>query len=148
LPARGYWELVWRRFKTDRVAVASGIFLAVVLLACFGGEPLAERLLGHGPNDIFPMSADIDQNLLPAGPWSHVPNAHGVITVTPDTPRTLFILGADGTLGRDVFLRLLAGGRTTLELAVGASFLAIALGMLIGLLSGYFGGGLMRRCSA
>jgi len=120
--------------------VASGIFLAVMLLACFGGEPLAERLLGHGPNDIFPMSADIDQNLLPAGPWSHVPNAHGVITVTPDTPRTLFILGADGTLGRDVFLRLLAGGRTTLELAVGASFLAIALGMLIGLLSGYFGG--------
>ncbi len=140
MPPRGYWELVWRRFKTDRVAVASGIFLAVVLLACFGGEPLAERLLGHGPNDIFPMAADIDQNLLPAGPWSHVPNTHGVITVTPETPRTLFILGADGTLGHDVFLRLLAGGRTTLELALGASILAITLGLLIGLLSGYFGG--------
>jgi ABC-type dipeptide/oligopeptide/nickel transport system permease subunit len=122
------------------VATASGIFLAVVVLGCFVGEPIAEHLLGHGPNDIFPMAVDIDQNLLPAGPWSHVPNSHAVITVTPDTPRTFFILGADGTLGRDVFLRLLAGGRTTLELAVGATLLAIVLGMLIGLLSGYFGG--------
>ena len=86
------------------------------------------------------MAVDIDQNLKPAGPWTHVPNVQGVVTVTPDTPRTLFILGADGTVGHDLFLRVLAGGRTSLELALGASAVAIALGTLIGLLSGYFGG--------
>jgi peptide/nickel transport system permease protein len=139
-PPRGYWELVWAGLKRDRVAVASGVFLVTLLLACFVGEPVAAHLLGHGPNDIFPMAADIDKNLLPAGPWSHVPNSHGVITVTPETPRTLFILGADGVLGRDVFLRVLDGGRTSLEIALGATFVAITLGLLLGLLSGYFGG--------
>ena len=120
--------------------MASACFLIALLLACFVGEPIAEHLLGHGPNDIFPMAADVNQNLKPAGPWSHVPNTHGVVTVTPSTPRTLFILGADGVLGHDLFLRLLAGGRTTLELALGATALAVALGLLIGSFSGYYGG--------
>jgi len=136
--ARGYWELVWSRFKRDRLAVASGILLVFVLLACFAGEPLAEHFLGHGPNDIFPLAADI--NAHPVGPWSHVPNSHGVIQVTAKTPRTLFILGADGQLGRDEFLRLLAGGRTSLEIALGAATIAVGLGVAFGLLAGYFGG--------
>jgi len=136
----GSWQLAWDRFRRDRVALASGIFIVVLLIACFGGEPLAERLLGHGPNDLFPMGADVDKNLLPAGPWTHVPNTHSVIVVTPKTPTTLFILGSSDTLGHDMFLRLLAGGRTTLEIGLGASALAVGLGLLLGLLSGYFGG--------
>ena len=83
--ARGYWELVWSRFKRDRLAFASGIFIVFVLLPCFAGEPLFERLLGHGPDDIFPLAADI--NAHPVGPWSHVPNTHGVVDVTDRTPR-------------------------------------------------------------
>jgi peptide/nickel transport system permease protein len=135
--ARGYWELVWSRFKRDRLAFASGIFIVFVLLACFAGEPLFERLLGHGPNDIFPLAADI--NAHPVGPWSHVPNTHGVVDVTEHTPRTLFVLGADGQLGHDEFLRLLAGGRTSLEIALGAAAIAVALGLALGLLAGYYG---------
>ena len=136
--ARGYWELVWSRFKRDRLAVVSAVVLVFVLLACFVGEPLAEHLLGHGPNDIFPLAADI--NAHPVGPWSHVPNSHGVIQVTAKTPRTLFVLGADGQLGRDEFLRLLAGGRTSLEIAFGAAAIAVGLGLAFGLVAGYFGG--------
>jgi ABC-type dipeptide/oligopeptide/nickel transport system permease subunit len=138
--ARAYWEIVWERFRGDRASVLSAGFLLVLLLVCFAGEPIAASLLGHGPNDIFPLAADVNRNLLPAGPWSWVPDSHGVITVTPQTPRTLFILGADGPLGRDVFLRVLDGGRTSLELAFAASGLAIALGALIGMLSGYYKG--------
>jgi peptide/nickel transport system permease protein len=135
--ARGYGELVWSRFKHDRLAVASGIVVVFVLLGCFVGEPVAQHLLGHGPNDIFPLAADI--NAHPVGPWTHVPNSHGVIQVTAKTPRTLFILGADGQLGRDEFLRLLAGGRTSLEIALGAAAIAVTLGLAFGLLAGYFG---------
>ena len=135
---RGYWELAWSRFKRDRLALWSGVYVVFVLLACFLGEPIAAHLLGHGPNDIFPLAADV--NLKPAGPWSHVPAVHGVTGVTEHTPRTLFVLGADGPLGRDQLLRLLDGGRTSLEIALGASAIAVALGLAFGLSAGYYGG--------
>jgi ABC-type dipeptide/oligopeptide/nickel transport system permease subunit len=133
----GSWELVWRRLKRDRVALGSAVALVFVFFACFAGEPIAEHFLGHGPNDIFPMA--VDENLVEAPVWSHVPNAHGVVTVTPHTPRTLFVLGASDQVGHDLFLRVLAGGRTSLEIALGAAALAVLLGVVLGLLAGYYG---------
>ena len=137
---RSHRAIVWSRFKRDRAALASGVFVVALFAVLFIGEPIAVWLLGHGPNDLFPMSVDADKNLLPAGPWSHVPAIHGVAPVTPEMPRTLFVLGADGTLGRDLFLRVLDGGRSSLEIALGATVLALTLGTFLGLLSGYFGG--------
>src|SRR5919205_2700071 len=96
-PAHGSWALVGRRLKRDRTALGSAVALLLVVLACFAGEPVAEHFLGHGPNDIFPMA--VDQNLVEAPAWSHVPNTHGVVTVTPHTPRTLFVLGASDQIG-------------------------------------------------
>lgn len=46
----------------------------------------------------------------------------------------------DGALGRDELLRLLYGGRVSLEVALGAALLAIWLGMFLGAAAGYFGG--------
>src|SRR5919108_169012 len=146
--AHGSWELVWRRLKHDRVALGSVIALALVVLVCFAGEPIAEHLLGHGPNDIFPMAVDL--NLQEAPAWSRVPNTHGVVTVTPHTPRTLFILGASDIVGHDLFLRVLAGGRTSLEIALGAAALAVLIGVALGLVAGYYGRwttSSWRRCS-
>src|ERR671939_760960 len=135
--AEGSWALVWRRLKRDRTALGSAVALLLVLLVCFAGEPIAEHFLGHGPNDIFPMA--VDENLVEAPPLSHVPNTHGVVTVTPHTPRTLFVLGASDQIGHDLFLRVLAGGRTSLEIALGAAALALLLGVVLGLLAGYYG---------
>jgi len=131
--ARSYWEQVWIRFKRDRVAMASGIFIVfLVLVAIFGG-PLAATLLGHGPNDIF--FAGVNQDLLPVGPWTHV-------SVGPENPgkTTLFILGADGTLGRDEFLRLLYGARVSLEVAVLSTLGVMTVGVIMGTIAGYFRG--------
>ena len=50
------------------------------------------------------------------------------------------MLGADGPLGRDELLRLLAGGRVSLEIALGAAALAVVVGAALGALAGYFGG--------
>jgi ABC-type dipeptide/oligopeptide/nickel transport system permease subunit len=138
-PARthGSWALVWRRLRRDRMALGSAVALLLVVLVCFAGEPIAEHFLGHGPNDIFPMAVDLNLEEAPA--WSHVPNTHGVVTVTPHTPRTLFILGANDQVGHDLFLRVLAGGRTSLEIALGAAALAIFLGVILGLVAGYYG---------
>jgi peptide/nickel transport system permease protein len=136
--AYGYWELVGRRLGRDRVALASAAALLVVFLICFVGEPVAEHFLRHGPNDIFPMAVDV--NLVPAPAWTRVPATHGVVTVTPHTPRTLFVLGASDLVGHDLFLRILAGGRTSLEIGLGAATLAVLLGTFVGLVAGFYGG--------
>jgi ABC-type dipeptide/oligopeptide/nickel transport system permease subunit len=129
--ARGYWELVWIRFRRDRVAIASGIFIILLVTASFLGAWIAQKLLGHGPNDLF--FDGVDDRLIPKGPMAHVHD-----------PRTgkegLLILGADGTLGRDLFLRLLYGGRVSLEVAVLSTFGAMSIGVLLGAIAGYFRG--------
>lgn len=43
-------------------------------------------------------------------------------------------------LGRDVFTRTLYGGRISISVGLLVTFLAISLGVLVGALSGYFGG--------
>src|SRR6185436_6431432 len=67
--ARGYWEQVWRRFRRDRVAVASIVFLVLLVIVVYPGAWIAQKLVGHGPNTIFPDA--LDDGLLPVGPWSH-----------------------------------------------------------------------------
>jgi peptide/nickel transport system permease protein len=130
--ARSYWEQVWIRFKRDRVAMASGIFIILLVLTAIIGGPIAAALLGHGPNDLF--GAGVNNDLLPVGPWTHV--------ATPDDPTktTLFILGASDTLGRDEFLRILYGARVSLEVAVLSTTGVMLIGVIMGTVAGYFRG--------
>ena len=43
-------------------------------------------------------------------------------------------------LGRDIFTRILYGGRVSLTVGLLSTFLSVALGIVVGALSGYFGG--------
>ena len=134
--ARGYWEQVWRRFKRDKIAIVSGIFIIFLLVAAFGGAPLAARLLGHGPNDIFVGTNAITPDLLPVGPWKH-------ITYFDDQglqKETFFVLGSSDTLGRDEFLRVLYGAQVSLEVAVLSTLGVMIIGVLLGAIAGYFRG--------
>jgi peptide/nickel transport system permease protein len=134
--ARGYWELVWIRFRRDKLAVASFGFIVLLFAAAFGGAPLAAHLLGHGPNDQFGYGV---QDFTPVGPWSHIstaayqfePGKHG---------HTLFILGGADQLGRDMFLRILYGAQVSLEVGIFATAGSVTLGVLMGLIGGYFRG--------
>jgi peptide/nickel transport system permease protein len=136
--ARDYWELVWSRFKRDRVAVASVGFIIALLFAAFIAAPIAAHFLGHGPNQIFAYGVD-QAKYVPVGPLSHIstapyPGASG------HWGHTWLILGGDGLLGRDLFLRLLYGAQTSLEVALLATFGSVFLGVTMGLLAGYFRG--------
>jgi peptide/nickel transport system permease protein len=142
------WRIGWRRFRRDRVAMASGIFLILLVLAIFPGAKLASVALGHGPDDLYPYAVGT-YTLRPDGPWSWVPDTHQLSPQTSDTqiagpvkgtPNTLFVLGADGPLGHDLFLRLLYGGRVSLEVGVGATIIALLLGVTLGVLAGWLGG--------
>jgi peptide/nickel transport system permease protein len=131
IKARGYWEQVWRRFRRDKVAIASGFFIVLLILVAAFGAPLAAALLGHGPNDIYSVYATKD--FIPVGPWTHVQDVvHG--------GTTLFILGADSTVGHDEFLRLLYGARVSLEVAVLATIGVMSVGVLLGSIAGYYRG--------
>jgi ABC-type dipeptide/oligopeptide/nickel transport system permease subunit len=144
--ARGYWELVWIRFRRDRLAMLSIFFVLFLLLTAFVGAPIAAHLLGHGPNDIFTLGGVDQAKFIPVGPWTHIstaPYAGATCTshcVHGQWPHTLLILGGDGTLGRDLFLRLLYGAQTSLEVALLATFGSVSLGVIMGLLAGYFRG--------
>jgi len=60
-----------------------------------------------------------------------------------DRGGVVFLFGADG-YGRDVFSRVLYGGRVSLATGMVATFLALAIGWSIGLAAGFFGGWLDR----
>ena len=93
--------------------MAAFLFLALLSLAC-AAQPLFEALLGHAADDI-----DLARRF--AG------------------PHAAQWLGGD-ELGRDVFLRLLDGGRVSLLIGLGAAGLSACLGTLVGILAGYRGG--------
>jgi peptide/nickel transport system permease protein len=139
--ARGYWELVWRRFRRDKVAIASGIFIILLLLVAFAGAPIAKHYVGHGPNDLFtagccPGSKDETVTIsgaLPGGVWTEFKN--------PMTgEENVLILGASNRLGQDEFLRLLYGARVSLEVALLSTLGVMFIGVLLGAIAGYFRG--------
>jgi peptide/nickel transport system permease protein len=144
--ARGYWELVWVRFRRDRVALSSVFFVIFLLVAAFAGAPIAAHFLGHGPDQIFTYGGVDQAKFVPVGPWHHIstaPYAGATCTshcVHGQFPKTLLILGGDGALGRDLFLRLLYGAQTSLEVALLATAGSVGLGVIMGLLAGYFRG--------
>jgi ABC-type dipeptide/oligopeptide/nickel transport system permease subunit len=113
-------QLFWERFRKDKVAIGSLVFIIIlILLAIFAG-PISKYLIGHGPNELF-QSETLDEFGLPKGP-------------TGD-----FWFGAD-TSGRDVFVRILYGARTSLLVALVATGIAVLIGVVLGTISGYVRG--------
>jgi peptide/nickel transport system permease protein len=133
--ARGYWELVWRRFRRDKVAIASAFSIVLLILTAFVGAPIAKHYVGHGPTEIFasvPQVVEIP-SLLPAGPMTHFTN--------PKTgEENVMVLGAANRLGQDEFLRLLYGARVSLEVALLSTLGVMIIGVLLGASAGYFRG--------
>lgn len=144
--ARGYWELVWIRFKRDKVAIASGIFIVLLILGAFVGAPIAQKLLGHGPNDIFPdvygqgacakCGGMVNAAQIPAGPWTHFTYLGFDLKVH----HGLAILGASNSNGQDEFLRLIYGAQASLEVAIMSTIGVMIIGVTLGSIAGYFRG--------
>lgn len=128
--------LVLQRFKREKLGMLALGSLIFIVLACFVLEPILAWILGHDANTFFP--AAVDPSLHAAGPLSVIPNQP--LDGSGDHGHTLFILGADGPLGRDELLRILAGGRISLELAAIATALALLIGVILGSIGGWFGG--------
>jgi peptide/nickel transport system permease protein len=114
------WRLAWNRLKKDRVAMVSlGFIVLLFLVAIFA--PLLTAWIGHGPNDQY-TTKGLSLSGIPVAPGHNG-----------------FLLGTDDQ-GRDVLSRIIYGSRVSLEVGVGATGLALFLGVVMGLLAGYYGG--------
>lgn len=108
----------WRRFRKNKGALFGGILVVLVTTLAVIGPFVAP----HDPNE-QQREILIDDNFEPVRPFQ-----------LPGHP-----LGADST-GRDELSRLLYGGQVSMMVAYFATALAIFIGVLAGITSGYFGG--------
>jgi ABC-type dipeptide/oligopeptide/nickel transport system permease subunit len=121
--ARGYWELIWIRFRRDKLAVGSLGFIFFLFFAAFAGAPIAAHFLGHGPLDFY--AAGVDPNTFtPVGPWSHI--------------STALYAGQPGHHGTTLYI--LYGAQVSLEVGIFATVGSVGLGVVMGLMAGYFRG--------
>jgi peptide/nickel transport system permease protein len=78
-------------------------------------------------------------------PWA--PNRIDFVTGARQPPSELHVLGTD-VAGRDVWSRVLYGGRTSVSVGFGAVAIYLVIGIALGLIAGYYGGvfdqGIMR----
>jgi peptide/nickel transport system permease protein len=113
------FELFWRRFKEDRLALfALGFIGLLILIAVFA--PLVVKLAGApGPNVRDTGALD----------------AFG----TASGPSSSHWFGVDD-LGRDIFSRTVYGAQVSLIVAFSATSIAVFFGVLMGLLAGFRGG--------
>ncbi|MEW6047928.1 MAG: ABC transporter permease [Bacillota bacterium] len=101
----------WRRFARNRLAVAGAAILAVMA---------ASALLAPYAAPYDPLEMSLGRPFEPPGSPGH-------------------LLGTDN-FGRDVLSRLLFGGRTSLVVGFAVIGLAASVGLVLGAVSGYYGG--------
>lgn len=102
---------IWRRFKKNKGALIGLIMLIVILLVIMFADL------------IVPYEQATTQNL----------------TEKLDGPSSEHIFGVD-SYGRDLFARVVHGGRTSLGIALLATLSSCIVGSALGAIAGYFGG--------
>ncbi|MFM9053401.1 MAG: ABC transporter permease [Solirubrobacterales bacterium] len=126
----GPWRLAARRMRRRRGALAFGLIFVVLVAVMLLAPVYADLVAGTGPYENH-LS---DQTTVDGQPV-YVVGFDGV-PIGP-TWQGEFLLGADGN-GRDVAVRLLYGGRNSLLIGLGAAIITTILGLIVGLLAGYF----------
>ena len=105
-----YWKDVWRTFRGNRVALVSMCILLVMVFFVLFG-------------------ADMNK-------YDYFSNDYAKLNMSPNGDNWF---GTDD-LGRDLWTRCWIGGRVSLLIAVIATAISYILGMIIGGISGYYGG--------
>jgi peptide/nickel transport system permease protein len=113
------WQIFWSRFRKDRVAIAGALFVLALIIVALTAPILSRILVHHGPNEQF----------------NEMTNEFSI----PYGPNAQFWFGAD-QVGRDLFVRTLYGARTSLIVALVATGLSVMVGVVLGVMAGYFRG--------
>jgi len=121
-----------RAVAHDKVALAFGALFVAIVVLCLFAPVYAQDVAHTGPDDNH-----ITETVIVDGKQVDVVSPQGV-PIGP-TWKGRFLLGADSN-GRDVAVRLLYGGRNSLEIAAIATLITMVLAVLLGTLAGYLRG--------
>jgi peptide/nickel transport system permease protein len=128
----GPWRLALRRLKRNKTALAFGALFLVVVAICLLAPVYADHVAHTGP-----FKNHLTDKVTIGGKTKDVVSVDGV-PIGP-TWHGRFFLGADDN-GRDIAVRLLYGGRTSLQIGVFAALITALLSVIAGLLAGFFRG--------
>jgi peptide/nickel transport system permease protein len=132
IQGRSPWYLAGLRLRRNKVALGFGVLFIAIVLLCLAA-PLWADHVAHTTPDANHITDTIDVG------------GQQVDIVSPDgTPigpglRGQYLLGADQN-GRDVMVRLLYGGRTSLFIGVVSAAITTIVAVVVGLLCGYYRG--------
>jgi peptide/nickel transport system permease protein len=131
-PGIGPYQLAWRRLKRNKGALAFGAMFLVIVIMCLLAPVYASRIAHTTPN-----ANHLADQVKIGGKLKDVVSPGGI--PTGPTWHGRFFLGADAN-GRDVAVRLLYGGRNSLEIGAIATLITMLLATIIGTATGYFRG--------
>src|SRR6476659_10615377 len=132
IQGRSPWYLAWLRLRRNKVALFCGGVFVFIVLFCLSAPLWAEHIAHTGPNENH-----ITEKVLIDGQPTNVVGTDG----TPIGPglHGQYLLGADQN-GRDVMVRLMYGGRTSIYIGLAAAAVTTVLSVIVGLLAGYYRG--------
>ncbi len=128
----GPFALALRRLRHNKFAIIFGVVFLLIVIACVLAPVYADHIAHTGPNN-----QHISDVVKVGGKEKNVVSTSGV-PIGP-TWHSKFFLGADPS-GRDTAVRLLYGGRNSLEIGVLATIITMIGATALGVAAGFFRG--------
>jgi ABC-type dipeptide/oligopeptide/nickel transport system permease subunit len=120
IEGRSLGQIAWMRLRQDKVALAGGVVVILLILVAIFGPLLVQNPTTYHSNLIDPVYSR------PYGSFGGVSLAHP--------------FGVEPVTGRDMLARIVNGARVSLIIAFLATGLAVGIGVVMGVIAGYFGG--------
>ncbi|HXE45243.1 MAG TPA: ABC transporter permease [Conexibacter sp.] len=128
----GPYRLGLRRLRRNKAALAFGALFLLIVVLCLCAPIYASDVAHTGPN-----ANHVTETVKVGGVSKDVVSPTGV-PIGP-TWHGRFFLGADQN-GRDIAVRLLYGGRNSLEVGAIATLITMTLATIVGIAAGFFRG--------
>lgn len=160
----GFWQIVWKRFRRDRFAMAGLTLVAILFVLSYfapvlvNNKPIImrwnDRLYFPAVAEMAPFRWILDYPELFTVDFDTVKEDESIALLMPPVPYSPLSTSLDETLrppggkhwmgtdnlGRDVFARMLHGAGISLKIGLVAVGIALIIGVFVGALAGFYGG--------